>query len=105
MCFFFQAEDGIRDTSVTGVQTCALPILERFYTHIAEGQDKAAALRHAKIDLLAKYGRQVPPYYWGAFILVGDGGSPKIGRASCRERVEIWVAAVAVNGKEREHRR
>src|SRR5437764_5755774 len=24
--FFFQAEDGIRDTSVTGVQTCALPI-------------------------------------------------------------------------------
>src|SRR5262249_58571722 len=27
--FFFQAEDGIRDWSVTGVQTCALPILER----------------------------------------------------------------------------
>src|SRR5437762_7493547 len=26
-CFFFHAEDGIRDTSVTGVQTCALPIL------------------------------------------------------------------------------
>ena len=26
--FFFQAEDGIRDTSVTGVQTCALPILQ-----------------------------------------------------------------------------
>ena len=25
-CFFFQAEDGIRETSVTGVQTCALPI-------------------------------------------------------------------------------
>src|SRR5437762_4424577 len=25
-CFLFQAEDGIRDTSVTGVQTCALPI-------------------------------------------------------------------------------
>src|SRR5437764_4818875 len=24
--FFFQAEDGIRNTSVTGVQTCALPI-------------------------------------------------------------------------------
>src|ERR1041385_9434560 len=35
--FFFQAEDGIRDVAVTGVQTCALPIwfetssaLERF---------------------------------------------------------------------------
>src|SRR5437763_8654415 len=27
--FFFQAEDGIRDTSVTGVQTCALPISHR----------------------------------------------------------------------------
>src|SRR5687768_7034648 len=26
MCFFFQAEDGIRDVAVTGVQTCALPI-------------------------------------------------------------------------------
>src|SRR5207302_2594350 len=27
--FFFQAEDGIRDFHVTGVQTCALPILAR----------------------------------------------------------------------------
>src|SRR2546422_5831320 len=26
--FFFQAEDGIRDVAVTGVQTCALPILQ-----------------------------------------------------------------------------
>src|SRR5215813_13189586 len=26
--FFFQAEDGIRDADVTGVQTCALPILD-----------------------------------------------------------------------------
>src|SRR5205085_5281451 len=25
-CFYFQAEDGIRDLTVTGVQTCALPI-------------------------------------------------------------------------------
>src|SRR5688572_32641998 len=28
--FFFQAEDGIRDFTVTGVQTCALPILPPF---------------------------------------------------------------------------
>src|SRR5437867_9697977 len=28
-CFFFQAEDGIRDRTVTGVQTCALPISTR----------------------------------------------------------------------------
>src|SRR2546422_8194549 len=27
--FFFQAEDGIRDVAVTGVQTCPLPILGR----------------------------------------------------------------------------
>src|SRR5688500_19404859 len=29
MFFFFQAEDGIRDYKVTGVQTCALPIFRR----------------------------------------------------------------------------
>ena len=29
-CFFFQAEDGIRDDLVTGVQTCALPICLTF---------------------------------------------------------------------------
>src|SRR2546430_9564238 len=29
MFFFFQAEDGIRDLTVTGVQTCALPICSR----------------------------------------------------------------------------
>src|SRR5437879_13647273 len=33
--FFFQAEDGIRDTSVTGVQTCALPISRRCPTRSA----------------------------------------------------------------------
>src|SRR5215204_2564985 len=37
--FFFQAEDGIRDHCVTGVQTCALPIsafkaLEKFWTKL-----------------------------------------------------------------------
>src|SRR2546430_17248463 len=33
--FFFQAEDGIRDLTVTGVQTCALPILTpRIYCYI-----------------------------------------------------------------------
>src|SRR6266404_7810453 len=32
MFFFFQAEDGIRDKLVTGVQTCALPILRGEWT-------------------------------------------------------------------------
>src|SRR5688572_31880682 len=31
--FFFQAEDGIRDLTVTGVQTCALPISYRMGVH------------------------------------------------------------------------
>src|SRR2546430_4309784 len=35
--FFFQAEDGIRDLTVTGVQTCALPISEIFYSIQGEG--------------------------------------------------------------------
>src|SRR5690606_36768904 len=32
-CFFFQAEDGIRDFHVTGVQTCALPIFGDLYAN------------------------------------------------------------------------
>src|SRR5690606_40554934 len=39
-CFFFQAEDGIRDFHVTGVQTCALPILVRFILDL-EGRTSA----------------------------------------------------------------
>src|SRR5689334_24264310 len=33
--FFFQAEDGIRDGTVTGVQTCALPILSRGLSYLS----------------------------------------------------------------------
>src|SRR2546429_4391723 len=33
MFFFFQAEDGIRDVAVTGVQTCALPISDDGYLY------------------------------------------------------------------------
>src|SRR5437016_9872737 len=40
--FFFQAEDGIRDWSVTGVQTCALPI----YACRGGGRGGAAGLSH-----------------------------------------------------------
>src|SRR2546426_12694702 len=42
--FFFQAEDGIRDYKVTGVQTCALPISERLAwairAQIVEAEDQ-----------------------------------------------------------------
>src|SRR2546430_16561483 len=35
--FFFQAEDGIRDLTVTGVQTCALPISNGTYSYALAG--------------------------------------------------------------------
>src|SRR6266404_8562072 len=43
--FFFQAEDGIRDKLVTGVQTCALPILHRRMGASTERSTSAAATR------------------------------------------------------------
>src|SRR5690606_40443171 len=44
-CFFFQAEDGIRDFHVTGVQTCALPICHRRrrHAHVLADDDGAGA--------------------------------------------------------------
>src|SRR5205807_4096547 len=42
--FFFQAEDGIRDYKVTGVQTCALPISDL---------DSVAILREVRITVLS----------------------------------------------------
>src|SRR2546430_6135882 len=35
--FFFQAEDGIRDLTVTGVQTCALPIFRAYGRRDVQG--------------------------------------------------------------------
>src|SRR5690606_40377898 len=44
--FFFQAEDGIRDFHVTGVQTCALPILHGLYAalHAVAARSKETLL-------------------------------------------------------------
>src|SRR2546422_8604219 len=39
--FFFQAEDGIRDVAVTGVQTCALPIYRPAIQHRRTTPDRA----------------------------------------------------------------
>src|SRR2546429_3709317 len=52
--FFFQAEDGIRDVAVTGVQTCALPILIQTEYSIAHalkdlGRDQEAVARAAAV--------------------------------------------------------
>ena len=52
--FFFQAEDGIRDYKVTGVQTCALPISSRSWPTMystkvlrAEAKSRASACQRA----------------------------------------------------------
>src|SRR5262249_59366018 len=63
--FFFQAEDGIRDWSVTGVQTCALPISRHTTGRLAERtldlRDQGIQLRRAglaDIDAVTSLGMQ-----------------------------------------------
>ncbi len=58
------------DDTVTG------RLMGQFYKHLADGRDKAAALREAKLDLLHKYGNGTPPFYWAGFVLAGEGASP-----------------------------
>src|SRR5437773_5766339 len=53
--FFFQAEDGIRDRDVTGVQTCALPISSALASlDLSNGRDAEyrVALALAKADVV-----------------------------------------------------
>src|SRR5207249_7259692 len=73
--FFFQAEDGIRDRNVTGVQTCALPICQRL-ARIGEGViDEVlllAALGHADLDLAAALDAQGLGQQRALLDLVGD---------------------------------
>src|SRR5436189_3046977 len=79
--FFFQAEDGIRDTSVTGVQTCALPIWP------AEPIDLTPGPVGRTEDPVRLYLREM-----GRVALLTREG--EIGRASCRERVYITAVVV-----------
>src|SRR5690349_24864690 len=57
--FFFQAEDGIRDLYVTGVQTCALPICRDVIggERALVGRERAASWRRVVRDALAVPGR------------------------------------------------
>ena len=56
--------------------TFASALMEQFYRHLAQGDDTSSALRNAKLDLLAKYGDQVSPFYWASFIAVGETSKP-----------------------------
>src|SRR5207249_8025687 len=103
--FFFQAEDGIRDRNVTGVQTCALPI-----SHVlgyASWADYAVEIKMAGTPdrvwdflnelippLADKTDREIETM---SALLASDTG--EIGRASCRERVEVWGGGGAVKKK------
>src|SRR2546430_7381606 len=51
--FFFQAEDGIRDLTVTGVQTCALPICPRDDAGIHEPRPRRVPADDAQRRVLA----------------------------------------------------
>src|SRR5256885_6013823 len=86
--FFFQAEDGIRDYKVTGVQTCALPICRK----TRAGSRLPGERRFGSSSALRRaFG---PPR--ALCLNIGRGAcqaqsrrdrGPEIGRASCRERV------------------
>src|SRR5699024_6852265 len=49
--FFFQAEDGIRDRNVTGVQTCALPICDPVGDSVSEMTSDTALVGYINITL------------------------------------------------------
>src|SRR5207249_9148259 len=90
--FFFQAEDGIRDRNVTGVQTCALPISGRparrcWATSTTRPRNTSASRRPARPGVSA------------TSATASDWRQIEIGRASCRERVEISVGGGAVKKK------
>src|SRR5205085_2979797 len=87
--FFFQAEDGIRDLTVTGVQTCALPIL--LMNLVINARDAISSggritLETRNIHLDALYARQHIGVIPGPYVQLTVSDTGKIGRASCRER-------------------
>src|ERR1022692_2801004 len=63
--FFFQAEDGIRDYKVTGVQTCALPISATTETYplFFRLDFWHSAVVHVSAQHRAKEGRQDSPLF------------------------------------------
>src|SRR5689334_24476462 len=97
--FFFQAEDGIRDGTVTGVQTCALPISGIVATTVLfSGAFTAMYGTFIKYQFQHTYDAILAAPVDTEELVTGEAlwiGLRKIGRASCRERVEISGAAVS----------
>src|SRR5260370_25868200 len=100
--FFFQAEDGIRDSSVTGVQTCALPISMIICRRLMKIRPRHCPSRAFS---MSEHYLAVDP--WPASVRRGrrlvqkEKRRGQIGRASCRERVEISVGAVSLKKKKK----
>src|SRR2546430_8846148 len=85
--FFFQAEDGIRDLTVTGVQTCALPICKEVATaDIVKGVEfeEGRYVVLSAEEIAAAFPKTTQTIEIEAFV---DAQDIQIGRASCRERV------------------
>src|SRR5438034_1218979 len=83
--FFFQAEDGIRDHCVTGVQTCALPI----YTPPPSEWKTFGDPIQAKTIIDRRLGDnpELAQKVIKDYIAARAERNREIGRASCRERV------------------
>src|SRR5256885_5025910 len=85
--FFFQAEDGIRDYKVTGVQTCALPICR---DAAWLGVELAAAANGGGGPRISTPGSRVSAWLVPTneeVMIARHTQRVQIGRASCRERV------------------
>src|SRR5205823_10498391 len=95
----FQAEDGLRDRLVTGVQTCALPISRPDSSGVLRLETRNEAIEtHYLNQLELLEARGAPDEFMvsdhqGHVVAVRE--PEEIGRASCRERVEIPGCAVA----------
>src|SRR5690625_8034003 len=84
LLFFFQAEDGIRDGHVTGVQTCALPISPATWPAVVRSSANVLSALICFASARSRTGRSSCPRAIRAM-----AGPTEIGRASCRERGEI----------------
>ena len=48
-------------------------LMAHFYTHFAKGQTVAESLRDAQKEMLTEFGKDMKPYFWSGFTVIGDG--------------------------------